>query len=188
MEARARRAEATAERILDVSRELFQTHRYEEVTLARVAEAAGVTVPTLIAHFGRKEQLFAAASEAEIRRMIAARDEAPAGDPPGAIRNLIDHYEADGRLLLHALDAENRVASVRAVTEVGRDYHREWVERVFEPNLRSIWDERRERLTIQLVVATDLLAWKLMRLDMKLSRARVEAAILATVEALIGDG
>ena len=61
MNVRARRSEATAKRIRGVALERFLSRPYEEVTLAEVAKAAGVTVPTLIAHFGRKEELFAAA-------------------------------------------------------------------------------------------------------------------------------
>jgi hypothetical protein len=41
---------------------------------------------------------------------------------------------------------------------------------------------------IQLIVATDLLTWKLIRLDMKLSRRRTEAAIVHMVDSLTGAG
>jgi hypothetical protein len=41
---------------------------------------------------------------------------------------------------------------------------------------------------IQLIVSTDLLTWKLMRLDMKLSRRRTEAAIVQMIDALTGAG
>jgi AcrR family transcriptional regulator len=184
MKVRARRTEATADRIKTAALELFRTRPYDEVTLARIAEAAGVTVPTLIAHFGRKEDLFAAVCEAEIVRMIAKRDEAPVGDHVGAITNLLDHYEADGAYILHSLAEEDRVPAVRAATDIGRRYHREWVERVFEPSLRRFRGKRREQLTVQLVVATDLLVWKLMRLDMKLSRRQTEAAIVQAIDAL----
>ncbi len=61
--------------------ERFLSRPYDDVTLAEVAEAAGVTVPTLIAHFGRKEDLFVAACEDGVSRIIESRDEAPVGDP-----------------------------------------------------------------------------------------------------------
>ena len=73
---------------------------------------------------------------------------------------------------------------MRAITDIGRKYHRQWVERVFEPNLESLRGARREQLVVQLVVATDVLSWKLMRLDMKLSRSQTEASIVATIDAL----
>jgi AcrR family transcriptional regulator len=186
MNVRARRSEATAERIRGVALEQFLSRPYEDVTLAEVAEAAGVTVPTLIAHFGRKEDLFAAVLEDWGGRMVESRDEAPVGDHAGAIRNLLDHYDTEGNRILHLLAEEDRFPAVRAMTDEGRKFHREWVERIFGLSLRSLRGARREQLVIQLVVATDLLTWKLIRLDMKLSRRRTEAAIVQMVDALTG--
>jgi AcrR family transcriptional regulator len=186
MDARARRSEATAERICAEAMEQFLSQPYDEVTLAGIARAAGVTVPTLIAHFGRKEDLFVAACEAWGGDMVEARDEAPAGDHVGAVRNLVEHYEAKGELILHLLAEEDRFAAVRAMTDEGRRYHRQWVERVFEPSLKLRRGARREQLVIELILPTDLSSWKLMRLDMKLSRRRTEATIVAMVDALTG--
>jgi len=188
MDLRARRQEETAERIRAASLELFVSRPYDEVTLADVAEAAGVTVPTLIAHFGRKEDLFLAACRDKAREIAQSRDLAPAGDHAGAVRNVIAHYEENGASVLHLLAEEDRFPAVRRITDAGRLYHRSWVARVFEPALARRAVERRERLRVQLVVATDLLSWKLMRHDMGLPRRRVEEAMLGTVEALTGSG
>jgi AcrR family transcriptional regulator len=188
MNVRARRSEETAQRIREVALERFLSRSYDEVTLAEVAEAAGVTVPTLIAHFGRKEDLFAAVLEEWGGRMIESREEAPVGDHASAIRNLLDHYDSEGNRILHLLAEEDRFPAVRAMTDEGRKFHREWVERIFELSLRSLRGARREQLVIQLIVATDLLTWKLIRLDMKLSRRRTEAAIVQMVDALTGAG
>jgi AcrR family transcriptional regulator len=186
MNVRAQRSEETAQRIREVALERFLSRSYDEVTLAEVAEAAAVTVPTLIAHFGRKEDLFAAVLEDWCGRMVESRDEAPVGDHAGAIRNLLDHYDAEGNRILHLLAEEDRFPAVRAMMDEGRKFHRGWVERIFEPSLRSLRGPRREQLMVQLIVATDLLTWKLMRLDMKLSRRRTEAAVVQMVDALTG--
>jgi AcrR family transcriptional regulator len=186
MNVRARRSEETAQRIREVALERFLSRSYDEVTLAEVAEAAGVTVPTLIAHFGRKEDLFAAVLEEWGGRMIESREEAPVGDHASAIRNLLDHYDSEGNRILHLLAEEDRFPAVRAMTDEGRKFHREWVERIFELSLRSLRGARREQLVIQLIVATDLLTWKLIRLDMKLSRRRTEAAIVQMIDVLTG--
>jgi AcrR family transcriptional regulator len=188
MDVRARRSEATAERIREVALERFLTLSYDEVTLAEVAAGAGVTVPTLIAHFGRKEDLFAAAVEDWGSRMVESRDGTQAGDRTEAICKLLDQYEANGRFILHLLAEEDRFPVVRTMTDEGRRYHREWVERVFESSLHGLRGVPREQLVVQLVVTTDLLAWKLMRLDMKLSRRRTEASIAGTIDALTGAG
>jgi len=188
MGVRAQRSEATAGRIREAALERFLSRSYDEVTLGEVAEAAEVTVPTLIAHFGRKEDLFAAALEDWGGRMVQFREEAPAGDHAGAIRNLIEHYEAAGERILHLLAEEDRFPSVRAMTDEGRKFHREWVERVFEPSLSALSGADREQLTAQLAAVTDLLVHKLLRIDMGLSRRKTEAAILGMVDALTGDG
>jgi AcrR family transcriptional regulator len=188
MDVRARRSRETAQRIRGVALERFLSESYDAVTLSEVAEAAGVTVPTLIAHFGRKEDLLAAALEDWGNRMVESRDQAPVGDHAGAVRNLLEHYDSGGDRILHLLAEEDRFPAVRAMTDEGRRYHREWVERVFEPSLRPLRGTRREQLVIQLIVATDLLTWKLMRLDMKLSRRRTEAAVVQMIDALTGGG
>lgn len=188
MGVRAQRSEETAERIRAVALELFLSRTYDDVTLAEVAEGAAVTVPTLIAHFGRKEELFVAACEAWGLSMVESREEAPVGDHAGAVRNLLDHYEAAGDFVLHLLAEEDRFPAVRAMTDEGRKYHRQWVERVFGPSLSSLRGARREQLVVELIVTTDILVWKLLRLDMRLSRRRAEAAIVRMVDALIGAG
>jgi AcrR family transcriptional regulator len=187
MGVRAQRSEATAQRIRAAALDRFLSCSYDEVTLGEIAAAAEVTVPTLIAHFGRKEDLFAAALEDWGGHMIELREEAPAGDHAGAIRNLIEHYDAAGDRILHLLAEEDRFPAVRAITDEGRRFHRRWVERVFGDSLGVLRGAARERLVVQLVVATDLLGWRLMRLDMGLSRRQTEAAILGTVTALTGD-
>jgi AcrR family transcriptional regulator len=187
MSVRAQRSEETAERIRSAALEQFLLRPYDDVTLSELAEMAQVTVPTLIAHFGRKEDQFVAACKDWGYRMIESREEAPVGDHVGAVRNLLDHYEAEGDAVLHLLAEEDRFPAVRAMTDEGRKYHRQWVERVFEPSLKQLRGAHKEQLTVQLIVATDLLVWKLMRLDMKLSRRQTEAAIVQTIDALAGD-
>jgi AcrR family transcriptional regulator len=140
----------------------------------------------LIAHFGRKEDLFIAACEDGVDRIVESRSEAPVGDHRGAVCNLVENYESQGESILHFLAEEGRSPAVRAITDVGRRHHRLWVERVFEPSLRPLRGARREQLVVQLVVATDILTWKLMRLDMKRSRRQSEAAIVGMIDALTG--
>ncbi len=186
MGVRAQRSEATAQRIREVALERFLSRAYDDVTLGEIAEAAEVTVPTLIAHFGRKEDLFTAALEDWGGRMIQFREEAPAGDHAGAIRNLIEHYEAAGDRILHLLAEEDRFPTVRAMTDEGRKFHREWVERVFEPSLSVLSGVHREQLAVQLAAVTDLLVHRVVRVDMGLSRRKTEVAILGMVDALTG--
>jgi AcrR family transcriptional regulator len=184
MSVRAKRSEATAARIRSEALKLFVSRSYDEVTLAEIAKAAGVTVPTLLAHFGRKEDLFVAACEDWGGQVVEQRDKAPVGDHAGAVHNLLDNYETDGEHVLHLLTEEHRFPAVRAMTDRGRRHHRDWVERVFAPSLDRLKNPQRERLVPQLVVTTDLLTWKQLRLDMGLSRQRTEVAIVGMIDAL----
>ncbi len=187
MSARARRSEATGARIRAVALERFLTQPYDDVTLAGVAEGAGVTVPTLLAHFGRKEDLFVAAGQGRLEQITSSRDEAPAGDLAAAVRNLFDSYEADGDGVLHLLAEEDRFPAVRLMTDKGRAYHRAWAERVFAPSLEALSGAELARRIAQLIVMTDLFAWKLMRRDMKLGRRQAEEAMFEMVTTLTGD-
>jgi AcrR family transcriptional regulator len=180
--ARAGAAEATRRRLLDAAWAEFSTRPYEEVKLAEVAERAGVTVQTLHLRFGSKEDLFAAAYVAWGTRVVAAREEAPVGDVPGAVANLFDRYEADGEATLRLLSQEERIPAVAEMTEAGRRYHRTWVKKTFAPLLDGLDARTRRRRVAALALATDVLAWRFLRHDSKLGRAEAELAVVETVE------
>ena len=65
--------------------------------------------------------------------------------------------------------------ALQPLLDRGRDSHRDWVETMF---LAS-------ELVPELVVATDVYAWKLLRRDQGLSRDETAAAMLRIVEALL---
>jgi AcrR family transcriptional regulator len=54
---RSRRWDATHQRIYDVALQLFQEHGFERVSVAQIAAAAAVSVPTFYAHYPSKEHL-----------------------------------------------------------------------------------------------------------------------------------
>src|SRR5215213_9893536 len=90
------RAHATAETrrsIADAFLGLFGQHHYDEVTLDRVAERAGVSVQTVIRHFGSKDELFVTVARDFGKDEFARRAEAAVGDVAAAIRTVVDHYE-----------------------------------------------------------------------------------------------
>lgn len=182
MSARADAAAATGERLLAAAWKKFGTRPYDDVRLREIAAAAGVTEQTLLARFHSKEELLTAAYLSWGERIIAGRDAAPAGRVPEAIENLFDHYEAYGSAVLRMLSQEDRIPAVRELTNMGRDYHRDWANRVFEPLLSGLPRTPRERRLTALVIATDVLVWKLLRLDMQLSRPQAEKIVLEMIE------
>jgi AcrR family transcriptional regulator len=174
MTARAAAAAATGERLLAAAWRHFATRPYEEVVLREIAAEAGVTAQTLHARFGSKEELFVAAYAWFGAGELAARPAAPTTDVPGAIALLFERYEQHGHAVLRMLSQEEPIPAVRQMTDAGRAYHRQWARTTFAPLVRGLRGQARERRLVAITVATDLLVWKLLRLDMKLARAQAE--------------
>ncbi len=70
--AKKKQAEQTAQRILQSATELFLREGYGNTNLEDVAAAAGVTKPTVYSHFGSKDRLLLAITEAHAGRKAAA--------------------------------------------------------------------------------------------------------------------
>jgi AcrR family transcriptional regulator len=185
MVARAESAAATGERILDAAIAVFWELPAEALTLDEVARRAGVTVQTVIRRFGGRDGLFAAAVERETERVRAQRDQAPVGDPPGAVRVLLDHYEAMGDQVLRLLAEEERVPALREIAEGGRALHREWCERVFAAALEGRRGAERRRRLAQIVAVCDVYTWKLLRRDAGLGRRQTEVALVELLQPLL---
>jgi AcrR family transcriptional regulator len=175
MELRAAGVEATRERILTAAAHIFLERWYDDVTLAEIAKHAGVSGQTVINHYGGKEQLATAAYEHISKQMTLRRYTPEAGDVEGAVEALVEDYEITGDAVVRALALEEKVATLRPLLQRGRDAHREWVETMF----------RAQELVPELVVATDVYTWKLLRRDQGLSRDETAAAILRIVQALL---
>lgn len=177
MRARADAAAETERRITDAAFALFSERLYDQVSLADIAAAAGVSSQTVIRRFGSKEGLVTAVGERAARDVRAQRDEAPADDVNAAISNLVEHYEREGDRVLHLLAQETRVPAFREITDGGRDLHYAWVDRVFAPHLAGLRGAARRRRRGQLIAACDVYVWKVLRRDLGLSRGDVERAL-----------
>lgn len=181
MTARAQATTATGERLLAAAWRQFATHPFEEVMLREIAAEAQVTPQTLHARFGTKEELFTAAYAWFGRQEIAERPAVPTTDVPMAIAQLHDRYEQHGPAILRMLSQEERIPAVRNMTDAGRAYHRHWAQTTFQPLMAGLRGARRERRLAAIIIATDLLTWKTLRLDMKLSRKNAERVVVETI-------
>jgi AcrR family transcriptional regulator len=186
MVARAEAAAATRNRLLASAWRHFSERPFEGVRLADVAGEAGVSLQTLHAHFGTKEALFVAAWGWRMAPEGVRRDSAPIGDVRAAVRVLYDSYDRDGDAVLRMLAQEERIAAVQEMANTGRRWHRGWVERTFAPLLDGVSGAERERRLVKLVVATDLLVWKLLRREMGLPRNRSEQVVTELITASKG--
>lgn len=182
MTKRSRRASKTAERIVDATERLLAERPIGDLTLQAIADDAGVTVQTVLRHMDSRDGCFRAVGERLEARVASQRGASEPGDVEGAIRGLMDHYEAEGRLVLNLLTQEGHgdplvVEAVRT----GRDHHRAWVERCFGTHLT----DPREDAIDALVAATDLYVWKLLRLDLGRSREATEVVLTRLVRGVL---
>jgi AcrR family transcriptional regulator len=88
---RARQYAATHQRIYDAAIRLFTERGYEEVPIAHIAAAAGVSVQTFYAHYAGKDELIMALPDpAEIAALVASL---PADRPLGErVRGIIHAF------------------------------------------------------------------------------------------------
>src|SRR3954454_12109855 len=181
MLSRAESAAATGERVLAAAWRRFSDSAYEQVRIADIAADAGVSEQTVYSRFGSKDQLCVAAWAWAIGPEGERRDRAPIGSVSEAVRLLYDSYEAQGDASLRLLAEEDRIPAIRRMTDAGRAWHRAWVERTFAPLLGRSRGAARERRVVKLVVATDILVWKLLRREMRLDRAGAERIVFDMV-------
>jgi AcrR family transcriptional regulator len=182
MSRRAESAARTTERIAEATEALLGREQVGDVTLQAIALGAGVTVQTVLRHMGSRDGCFLAVRERLLARIEAQRGQTPPGDVGAALSDLMTHYEAEGRLVLHLLAQESSDPVAREAAATGRGWHRAWVERCFGPLLQACSVEAVDAL----VAATDLTVWKLLRLDLgrspEATRAVMERLVRAALE------
>jgi AcrR family transcriptional regulator len=183
MRARDEAKAATRLRILRAVLGLSEEKMTIEITLNEVAERAGVTVQTVLRHFGSRDGLLDEAvklASAEVARERRVRP----GDVAGAVEAVVAHYEKRGDYVLRLLGQEHD-PRIAAVTTPGKQLHRRWVDDCFRPQLQARPAGEREALTDLLVVATDLYTWKLLRRDRGLDPPTVRARMRSLITAIL---
>ena len=179
MSARAQSTEDTRRKIIRALFDLTGVKMFPDISLDEVALGAGVSVQTILRHFGTRAGLVEATMDYAITAVENERS-TPVGDVDAAVRVIVDHYELRGNTSLLMLAQESRDPQVGEITERGRRMHREWVEKTFSPFAAA-----HEPLIDLLVVATDVYTWKLLRRDRGLSRTQTEQRIYQLVTSLI---
>jgi AcrR family transcriptional regulator len=182
--ARAEAEQATTNAILDVALQAFAREPFDRVTLQSIAERAGVTVQTVIRHFGSKERLFETLAQRESPRILSARSAEANAGLDEALDALLAHYEQDGDMVLNFIAQEQLFEPIRTAVEQGRRIHREWVERHCADILADAQGNERPRLLHAAIAATDLYTWKLLRRDLGLELPDVAAVIRQLLQGL----
>lgn len=187
MRARAAAAERLSEQIIDAAYELWLERSYDEITLQEIADRAGVSLSSVMRRFGSKEGVVEAIIATDRMGEMTLRDSVATGDVDAAIAVLVEGYERVGDAVLRNIALEERLPTVAEWVELGREYHRKWVGRVFGEWLPAPGDPDHRRRRAQLIVATDLYTWKILRRDQRLSRKDTLRAMRDLVDRLIEE-
>jgi AcrR family transcriptional regulator len=184
--ARAEAEEQTRAALIAAADEAFLSGPWERASLDSIALSAGVTKQTLLRHFGSKDGLLAhtlrlAAAEVERQRLSA-----PTDDIPGAVDNLLDHYEQRGGRAMRStnLDVGGPLAEL---AQISRQFHYDWIDHAFGRWLASASSPERARLRAALIAICDVQSWWILTHDLGLSRAEVRATLVLCIRRLLGD-
>ncbi|WP_405181730.1 TetR/AcrR family transcriptional regulator [Nocardia sp. NBC_01377] len=170
---RAENAIATRARILAAAQELFLEKAFEDVTLAAVAKASGVSHQTVLNHFESKAGVVLGVAEALATQTDNARNAASPGDIGGALAALVTEYERIGDANVRWAMSGDRFPELAAQMDVARAGHRKWLAAMFGDRLPTESPER-EHVLDALHAATDVYVWKLLRRDLGRDRAETE--------------
>jgi AcrR family transcriptional regulator len=174
---RAAAAEANTERIVRAALELFADRPFEQITLAAVAERAGVGVQTVIRRVQTKDGL-ARAAQAWVAPQVLAERGAPVTDDPQAVAaGLARHYERWGDLTERTLRQADASPALAENAEAGRRGHREWVEAAFARRIAAFPPERRHELAGRLSAVCGVELWLVLRRDNGLSVDEARRAV-----------
>ncbi|QZY30311.1 TetR/AcrR family transcriptional regulator [Nocardioides coralli] len=184
MSARAAAAAVTRERIAAAAEHAFSTEWYDDVTIRGIAHVAEVSEQTVLNHFSSKDELCAVAFERWTGAIDSRRAEARSAGVGPAVSLLVEDYELTGDTTLRMLAVEHRVDSIRPWLAQGRREHERWVASAFAGALEGLSSDERARRLAQLVVVTDVYAWKLLRRDRGLEPDEVAAIITDLVRGL----
>ncbi|WAC55263.1 TetR/AcrR family transcriptional regulator [Gordonia sp. SL306] len=167
---------ATRARILDAAKDLFLEKAFEDVTLASIAKAAGVSHQTVLNHFESKAGVVVGVTELFAEQATAARYTAAPGDVEGAVGALVGDYEHMGDANVRWATAGDRFPELATQMDVARAGHRTWLATMFGAALPTD-PARREHILDALHAATDVYVWKLLRRDLRRSRAETETTM-----------
>ncbi len=175
MGARAAAMEVTRTRVLEAAAALWMRSWYDDVTLQHVADEAGVSVQTIVNHFGGKDGLADAVAD-RVASQTAVTRQAPTGDVAAIVAVLFADYEGNGDANVLWTAQMDRVPAIARAAAHARTQHRSWLEQVFADRLPAPGPAREHALNLH-YAATDVYLWKLWRRDLGLSREDAERAM-----------
>jgi AcrR family transcriptional regulator len=184
---RAAEAEANTERILQSAFELFLERPFDQITLAAVAERAGVGLQTVIRRVGTKDGLARAVSRWTTPQVAADRGEPESADPATVAAAIARHYERWGESADRMLRQEDASPALAEAAAAGRAAHREWIETAFAGVLGAVAPPARRRLLAQLVGVCGVELWLVLRRDAGLSVDEARDAVAGLIAGVLSS-
>lgn len=182
---RARAAAANTERILQAALDLFAEQPFEKITLAQVAERAGVGMQTVIRRVGTKDGLVRAVNEWVQPQIGAARGDPVSADPDAVAAAIARQYERWGALIDRTVRQEDVSPALAEGADGGRRAHRAWIDAAFADVLAGLPAAKRRRLRAQLVAVCGVELWHVLRRDEGLSAGAARAAVADLIAACL---
>lgn len=184
---RAKAQERTREALIDAATDEFFEGNWLKTSLDSLSHRAGVTRQTLLRHFGSKDGLL---MQSLMRGAAQVRDQrwsTPTKDIPGAVNNVLDHYEEWGERSVR-LGAWQRGPTVFALfSNAARQIHYDWVEHAFADWLEKFDQETRARRRAALILLCDVQSWWILSNDLGLPREEVHAILCDLVERALAE-
>lgn len=184
--ARAEAEQQTRSALLAAADAAFLGGPWEQASLESIAHAAGVTKQTLLRHFGSKDGLLEQTIRCRMAEVEQQRLSAPTDDIPGAVDNLIDHYEALGGRAMRStnLDVDGPLGEL---ARTARQFHYDWVDHAFGRWLETAPAPQRPRIRRALIAVCDVQTWWILARDLGLPRSEVRATLILTIQRLLGE-
>jgi AcrR family transcriptional regulator len=176
---RAQDAQARTEAILEAAVELYKERPFEQITLADVAEKAGVGLQTLIRRVQTKDGLIRAANAWTAERIGGARGEPESSDPAAVAAALERQYEAWGALIARGLRDEELSPALAEGAEAGRAAHAAWIDAAFARQIDG------PRMRAQLIAACGVELWLVLRHDVGLSADETRDTVADLIRKII---
>jgi len=183
MQSRAEAVEGTRRRILEAAERLFEERWWDDVTLAGIAAAAGVSHQTVLNHFGSKDGVLTGLMEHKYEDTIERRIEIAPGDTATAVALLLRQYEETGLMNARATNQEHRVPALKSALDEARAAHRGWIERAFAHALPETEPERTQKIAA-FIGATEVAMWKALRHDYGFSERDTAVAMTNIINAV----
>ena len=186
MSARRAAMRTTREAILDTAVELFGPRYYDEVTLAEVARAAGVSTQTVVNHFGGKSQLYLAGVSERVAPEIARlREGAVPGDLGSVVDAVLNDYETTGQSTMRTLGIAPRLPELAEMLEAGRTWHHEWTAEHLRPCVAHLRGQARARRLRAAATVLDVTTWHDLRTRQGLPAEETRAVLMTMLEPML---